>query len=197
MKYNVIKNPDGGFDVFTEDGGVAEVSVISDGNYTTTYYQRRLTDMTSDYDNKWTYLAEGKAYVKDWEHDPSYEEALMDALNWLVIPSPDEWVLDEELPEKLEMNVKEVDNSELALIKEALGEMTRRYAELEEEFEQYRRESIKWSVEDFLDYSHITHTITMEQAQMALEDMIRNHDAENGVTWWTIASYIEKYGTRS
>lgn len=88
------------------------------------------------------------------------------------------------------------DNSELALIKEALGEITRKYAELDNEFEQYRRESIKWSVEDFIDYSHITHTITMEQAQMALEDMIRNHDAENGVTWWTIASYIEKYGTR-
>ena len=96
MKYNMVTNIDGGFDVFTEDGGVASVQCM-DGQYSTTYYQRRLTEMTAEDDNMWTYLAEGKAYIKDWEYDPVPKEALMDALNWLVIPAPDEWVLDTEL----------------------------------------------------------------------------------------------------
>ena len=96
MKYNLVKNGNEGFDVFTEDGGVASVQWNEDG-YSTTYYQSRLTDMTSDYDNMWTYLAQGKAYIKDWEYDPTIEEAVMDALDWLVIPAPQEWVLDTEL----------------------------------------------------------------------------------------------------
>lgn len=69
------------------------------------------------------------------------------------------------------------------------------YIELLERFQQYKRESIKWSVEDLLDYEHRTHTIGMEDAQEALEDMIKNHDANNGITWNTIDYYIEKYGT--
>lgn len=96
MKYNLVTNIDGGFDVFTEDGGVASVQCV-DGQYSTTYYQRRLTEMTAEDDNMWSYLAEGKAYTKDWEHDPTIEEAVMDALDWLVITTPDEWVLDTEL----------------------------------------------------------------------------------------------------
>lgn len=96
MKYNVVNNNDGGFDVFTEDGGVASVQCNEDG-YSTTYYQSRLTDMTSEDDDMWTYLAYGKSYTKDWEYDPAPEEALMDALNWLVIPAPNEWILDTEL----------------------------------------------------------------------------------------------------
>ena len=96
MKYNVVNDGDGGFDVFTEDGGVASVTCGEQGYYTT-YYQSSLTDMTSEYDDMWTYLAQGKAYIKDWEYDPTTEEAVMDALDWLVIPAPQEWVLDTEL----------------------------------------------------------------------------------------------------
>lgn len=72
---------------------------------------------------------------------------------------------------------------------------TQAYLELLAKFEQYKRESIKWSVEDLLDYEHGTHTIGMEDAQKALEDMIKNHDANDGITWNTIDQYIQKYGT--
>lgn len=70
------------------------------------------------------------------------------------------------------------------------------YENLVNEFEQYKKESIKWSVEDFLWYDHDNYTITESQAQEALEDMIKHHDAELGISWVTIETYIEKYGTK-
>ncbi len=92
----------------------------------------------------------------------------------------------------------EVDNSKLAQAKakEALDRITRQYLALTEEFAQYRREAIWWMVEDFLEYRHPTHTITLEEAQVALEDMIHNHDPEVGITWKTVAKYIEEYGSK-
>ena len=69
------------------------------------------------------------------------------------------------------------------------------YRELWDEFEQYKAESIKWGINDFLCYDHPTHTITTEQAQVALGAMIRQHDATIGITWDTIGLYIEQYGT--
>lgn len=68
------------------------------------------------------------------------------------------------------------------------------YEELKEEFKQYKRESIKWSVEDFTEYEG--YEITLEEAQKALEDMIRHHDANNGIHWDTLEYYLEKYGRR-
>jgi hypothetical protein len=69
------------------------------------------------------------------------------------------------------------------------------YEELFTEFNQYKKESIKWSVEDFLDFESETHTITPEQAQKTLELMISNHDSQYGVNWWTVEWYIQIYGT--
>jgi hypothetical protein len=69
------------------------------------------------------------------------------------------------------------------------------YEQLLMEFEQYKKESIKWSVEDFIDYDHPTHTITVEDAQMALEQMIRSHDANLGISWAEVEYYLEDYGT--
>jgi hypothetical protein len=69
------------------------------------------------------------------------------------------------------------------------------YEQLRDEFEQYKKESVKWGVEDFTEYDHPTHTITEEQAQMALEYMIYKHDAEVGITWYTIEYYLADYGT--
>lgn len=77
----------------------------------------------------------------------------------------------------------------------AASVMMKLYRELWDEFEQYKLESIKWSINDFLCYEHPTHTITSEQAQDALEAMIRRHDATIGITWETIEYYIEVYGT--
>lgn len=66
---------------------------------------------------------------------------------------------------------------------------------LQQEFDQYKRESIKWSVEDFTgEAKNIGYHITEEQAQDALERMIHKHDCELGITWLTIQYYIEEYG---
>ena len=73
----------------------------------------------------------------------------------------------------------------------------KRYKSLQEEFEKYKRESIKWSVEDFTTMEKEGWSITKKQAQEALEDMIKHHDAGIGISWETIDWYIEKYGTEA
>lgn len=98
----------------------------------------------------------------------------------------------------IESDVNElmVDKRTLSETKEALDRIVKQYLAMVDEFAQYRAESIKWSIEDFLDYDHPTHTITPEQAQMALEHMINRHDAGIGITWDSVSAYIEMYGTR-
>jgi hypothetical protein len=68
------------------------------------------------------------------------------------------------------------------------------YEQLLAEFEQYKKESIKWSVEDFTEYDHPTHTIDLETAQKALEEMIYHHDSEYGISWRYVDYYIKEYG---
>jgi Cys-tRNA synthase (O-phospho-L-seryl-tRNA:Cys-tRNA synthase) len=70
-----------------------------------------------------------------------------------------------------------------------------KYNKLLEEFEQYKKESVKWSIEDFTEYDYPTYTINKEQAQEALERMIHKHDASLGINWDTIEYYITEYGT--
>ena len=70
-----------------------------------------------------------------------------------------------------------------------------KYEALLKEFEQYKRESIKWSVEDFTYYDHPKYTINKNQAQDALERMIQKHDASIGINWDVIEYYISEYGT--
>lgn len=70
-----------------------------------------------------------------------------------------------------------------------------KYEALLKEFEQYKKESIKWSIQDFLDYK-CAYKITEEQAQIALEEMIRNHDASSGINWIDVEFYIREYGTK-
>lgn len=69
------------------------------------------------------------------------------------------------------------------------------YEDLLAEFEQYKKESIKWSVEDFTEYEHPTHQVNEEQARECLRDMIRHHDASYGVCWSDVEYFIEQYGT--
>lgn len=71
------------------------------------------------------------------------------------------------------------------------------YENLQKKFEQYKIESIKWSVDDFMYYDLEGYTISLERSQEALEDMIRHHDAENGITWNTIEQYLMLYGTKT
>ena len=67
------------------------------------------------------------------------------------------------------------------------------YETLKREFEQYRKESIKWSIEDLIDYSN-GYTLTPAEAQMALETMINDHQANFGITWDTVDEYKKKFG---
>lgn len=77
-----------------------------------------------------------------------------------------------------------------------LIELEIKYNNLLENFEQYKKESIKWSIEDFTHLDKDEWEITDELAQDALEDMINNHDCNIGITWVTLDDYIEKYGTK-
>jgi len=70
-----------------------------------------------------------------------------------------------------------------------------KYNVLLAEFEQYKKESIKWSIHDFLEYDQERLILNKDQAQAALEDMIEHHDANYGITWETVFDYIQKHGT--
>jgi len=67
----------------------------------------------------------------------------------------------------------------------------------ENDLDKYKRESIKWSTDDFMDYEHGTHSISEEQSTKALQEMIRKHDANIGITWDTIDYYITQFGTKN
>ena len=96
MKYRVIQSKtDGSLDIVTETGGVA--SFYHNGeNFVTSYFQRGLNECTPN-NYLWDELSQGKVYFKDWEGEPTEEEIVDDALNWLVFPQPQEWEQDNNL----------------------------------------------------------------------------------------------------
>lgn len=67
--------------------------------------------------------------------------------------------------------------------------------ELQEEFDQYKRESVRWTTADFIGRAEERGTVvpTEEQAQELLERMIQKHDAELGITWVTIDCYLDDF----
>ena len=67
---------------------------------------------------------------------------------------------------------------------------------LKEEFEQYKRESIKWSVVDFTTLEVDGEEISEENAGMALEEMIDNHDCNYGITWDDVNDYFHRYSDK-
>lgn len=95
-----------------------------------------------------------------------------------------------ETPETLNMVLESGDS-----ICIEVGHLPKEITELKEEFEKYKKESIKWVVDDFLSYDQDEYDITEEQAQTALESMIYHHDASEGINWETIYYYIEEFGT--
>lgn len=72
------------------------------------------------------------------------------------------------------------------------------YEDLLAEFEQYKKESIKWSIEDFttLNAEYDDLYITDENAQKALESVIRTHDCDLGITWEHIRWVFEEYADK-
>jgi hypothetical protein len=75
------------------------------------------------------------------------------------------------------------------------------YEELLAEFEQYKRESVKWSVDDFLTYNDIYADkglyITIGRAKKALEHMIKSHDSEYGISWSSVDYFFNLYALKS
>ncbi len=95
MKYRINELDEMEFDVIVEDGGV--VSVHHNGeNLVSTYYQSRITQDMDPVDF-WDELGSGKAYMKDWPDGTHRDAIIQDALDWLVLPAPAEWILDDSI----------------------------------------------------------------------------------------------------
>jgi hypothetical protein len=66
---------------------------------------------------------------------------------------------------------------------------------LSEQFTQYKKEIIKWGVEDVLHQAEIIgYFISNAQAQEVLEEVIDNHDSSYGIGWDTFSHYIQDTG---
>jgi len=74
------------------------------------------------------------------------------------------------------------------------AELLQKLKDLQAELEQYKKESVKWCIEDFTMYKMKGWQINEEQAQEALERMVNKHDANEGIHWITIEHYLEQYG---
>lgn len=65
-----------------------------------------------------------------------------------------------------------------------------------DEYEQRMKGAIEWTVSDIMTVActNIEHPYEMDEdlAQEILEEMIEEHDANFGVTWETVAAYVEK-----
>ena len=98
MKYRIITADETEFDVITEDGGV--VSFHDNGeNIAATYYQSRIDDVEdATSENIWEKLGEGETYGDDFDYETERETLIAEALNWLVLPQPEEgWVRDDSI----------------------------------------------------------------------------------------------------
>jgi hypothetical protein len=88
--------------VISEDGGVVSI-YHNDENQVSMYYQDRITE-DMDPDEIWETLAEGKAYLKDWPEGTHRDTIILDALDWLVFPTPVEgWSVDDTIWKKFEL----------------------------------------------------------------------------------------------
>ena len=80
---------------------------------------------------------------------------------------------------------------ELAKERQEHINLIRTYETFRAYHEQYEKESIKWSAEDFVNQGEIIDIeITEENAQLYLERMIEKHDCNFGITWSTIDEYL-------
>lgn len=104
MKFRINSINKNEFDVITEDGGIASI-YFTDDAYNTIYYQSKITNESSDvHSSVWDDLAEGKTYTKDWEGNPTEDEMIQDALNWLVVTQPEKWERDDTIFSNVKIN---------------------------------------------------------------------------------------------
>lgn len=93
MKYRINDSyQDASLDIIIEDGSIASV-FYSDGNLVTHYYQTKLTQIDKT-NYVWDELSKGQILYHDWTREPTREEVISDALNFLAYPHPESWELD-------------------------------------------------------------------------------------------------------
>jgi hypothetical protein len=91
--------------IIVEDGGMATIENCDGRKVTADYYQDRISGMHEDIFEK---LAEGKMYWEDYEGEEFVtEEMIMDALDWLVCPFPENFEIEYRFfnPEYQDINV--------------------------------------------------------------------------------------------
>lgn len=82
-------------------------------------------------------------------------------------------------------------------LKNQIQQLKSQLAKARSRHEQYQRESIKWGAEDFMHRAkEIGYTISRAKAQDSLEEMIRRHDCNHGITWETLDFYIQQNGKK-
>ena len=65
-----------------------------------------------------------------------------------------------------------------------------------DEYEQKMKGCIQWSPEDMIGAAQNLRepfVMSEDDAQSALEEMIDDHDCNNGVTWETVSYYVQQY----
>lgn len=78
-------------------------------------------------------------------------------------------------------------------MKEEIINYKEKYESLLKEFEQYKKESIHYTIEDIIESSSL-YEITNQEAQRALEDMVADVDKNEGIDSTTFENYLEAYG---
>lgn len=90
---------------------------------------------------------------------------------------------------------------DIAIARKQYNDLLDAHTALQVEFEQYKKESIKWSIEDIIydscgdedENGNPIRLLTDEQGQEILENMIRHHDATLGINWDTIDVYRDMF----
>ena len=93
FKVNTSSGIGEGLDLYSQDGGYAEIHFLEDpGHFETIYYQSRWDPefISNDDDIRyqgWEKLSAGKMYVRPWtpKHKEVDQEMLLDAARWLHI----------------------------------------------------------------------------------------------------------------
>jgi len=82
-------------------------------------------------------------------------------------------------------------------LRKKLYECQKNYDELEQRFEDYKKRSVSWCVEDIIyQAQEMGYRISLENAEEALYRMIEKHDAKMGISWTTVTHFVMEYGEK-
>jgi len=91
-----------------------------------------------------------------------------------------------DLKERVVPLLREIDSTQFGAGKKIL--------DIIDEYEQKFKGCICWSIDDMIQEAREEGwELSEDDAQAALEEMIDDHDANNGINWNTVSYYINKY----